>query len=192
MTRLQWLIAAATVMAAIAAATSLILLLRGPAPPPAYAAGVPSAPPLAVPSAPASGSGSASPSSPSNSVTVRLVMPEVGIDIAVIPGDGVSIPLHFAMHYPGTAWPGQRSNSLFYAHAQPGMFLGLYRLHLGDQIRVIRADGSELTYRVTAFERVPYDDRKVLDPTPFDQITLLTCTSYDPYTPRFIVIATLE
>jgi sortase (surface protein transpeptidase) len=28
----------------------------------------------------------------------------------------------------------------------------------------------------------------VLKPTPYDQITLLTCTSYDPTTPRYIVI----
>jgi hypothetical protein len=30
----------------------------------------------------------------------------------------------------------------------------------------------------------------VLLPTAFGELTLLTCTSYDPYTPRFIVIAT--
>ena len=96
------------------------------------------------------------------------------------------------MHYPGTGWPGQGSNSVFYAHAQAGMFLGLYNLHLGDRVTAVRADGSELAYRVTAFEKVPWNDLAVLDPTAFDEMTLLTCTSYNPYTDRFIVLATLE
>ena len=122
-------------------------------------------------------------------VTTRIVIPAGGIDVPVREGDGIHVPLQVALHYPGTAEPGMGSNSLFYAHAQPGMFLGLYRLHLGDGITFVRADGSQLTFHVTAITRVPWDDLAVLAPTGFEQATLLTCTSYDPHTPRLIVTA---
>ncbi|MBJ7596306.1 MAG: sortase [Candidatus Dormibacteraeota bacterium] len=108
----------------------------------------------------------------------------------MVEGDGVHVPLNLAAHYPGTAEPGPSGNAVYYAHAQPGMFLGLYRLHLGDPVRVVQRDGTAMTFHVAAFKRVAFNDRSVLAPTPFGELTLLTCTSYDPYTPRFIVIAT--
>jgi LPXTG-site transpeptidase (sortase) family protein len=117
-----------------------------------------------------------------------LIAPAGGIDIPVIQGDGVTVPLHLAIHYPGTDQPGGGSNALYYAHAQPGTFQGLYRLHPGDAIEAVRSDGSILHYKAATFQQVPYNDRAVLNPTPFDEITLLTCTSYDPYTPRYIVV----
>lgn len=121
-------------------------------------------------------------------MTTRLIIPNANIDLQVVQGDGVSVPLHLAIHYPGTDQPGGGSNALFYAHAQPGMFQGLYKLHKNDAIRALRADGSEVDYHVAALEYVSYNDLSVLKPTPYDEITLLTCTSYDPHTPRFIVI----
>ena len=121
--------------------------------------------------------------------TTRIILPAGGIDVPVREGDGVHVPLQVALHYPGTAEPGMGSNSLFYAHAQPGMFLGLYHVHLGDGITFVRADGSQLTFHVTGITRVPCDYLAVLKPTPFEHATLLTCTSYDPHTPRLIVTA---
>jgi LPXTG-site transpeptidase (sortase) family protein len=121
---------------------------------------------------------------------VRIRAPAGGIDLAIVEGDGIHVPMNLASHYPGTAQPGPSGNAVYYAHAQPGMFLGLYSLHRGDEVRVIRQDGSLLVFHVTAFKRVSFNDRSVLSPTAFGELTLLTCTSYDPYTPRFIVIAT--
>lgn len=175
--------AAMTLAMVVGVATAVYIAGNSPAPPPAY----PSTPPIALDShlpglTPGPGSRVVQ--------TTRLVVPAGHIDIAVIQGDGVQVPLHLAMHYPGTGQPGGGTNSLYYAHAQPGMFQGLYDLHPGDSIDADRADGSSLTYRVVGIRKVAYNDRSVLNPTPFDQITLLTCTSYDPYTPRLIVIAT--
>jgi LPXTG-site transpeptidase (sortase) family protein len=100
------------------------------------------------------------------------------------------VPINLAAHYPGTAEPGVSGNAVYYAHAQPGMFQGLYKLHLGDEIRIDRQDGTQFVFHVIAFKKVAFNDRSVLLPTAFGELTLLTCTSYDPYTPRFIVIAT--
>lgn len=174
------IVLAATVIGVVA----LALALR---PTPAEAPFTPSAPPLALPS----GSPLASTSSATGqSAPVRLEAPTGGIDLGLVEGDGIHVPLNLAAHYPGTAEPGTTGNAVYYAHAQPGMFQGLYKLHLGDEVRVLQQDGTALTFHVTAFRKVAFNDRSVLLPTPFGEVTLLTCTSYDPYTPRFIVIAT--
>ncbi len=130
------------------------------------------------------------PGTQSVAATVRLVVPHGGIDIPVIEGDGVHVPLNRAMHYPGTSEPGAGSNSLFYAHGQRGMFLGLYDVHDGDEIRAVRADGTVVRFKVTDIHRVPWDDLDILKPTPAEQIVLLTCTSYNPHDPRLLVIGT--
>ena len=145
------------------------------------------APPLALPS----GSPLSTFEATAGAVApVRLEAPSGGINLGLVEGDGVHVPLNLAAHYPGTAEPGTTGNAVYYAHAQPGMFQGLYKLHLGDEVRVLHQDGTELVFHVTAFKKVAFNDRSVLLPTPFGELTLLTCTSYDPYTPRFIVIAT--
>jgi LPXTG-site transpeptidase (sortase) family protein len=183
LSKLRAAIALAMVVAAVGGAAALVLLLngsRGPAP--ASAIDVPLAlgphglhvvSPAATPQVP---------------LTVRIVVPAARIDLQAVQGDGVSVPMQLAMHYPGTDQPGGGSNALYYAHAQPGMFQGLYQMHKGDVIRAVRADGTTVDYHAAAFEYVPYDDLSVLKPTPYDEITLLTCTSYDPHTPRYIVI----
>jgi LPXTG-site transpeptidase (sortase) family protein len=180
LSRLQYAVIAAMLLALVAGSIALVLVLRGPAPAPAY----PSSPPLAL----GSGSPGAVSAGPGSVITTRLIIPAGGINIPVIQGDGVAVPLHFAIHYPGTDQPGGGSNALYYGHAQPGMFLGLYQVHQGDQIEALRSDGTQVVYKVAAIKKVPYNDRSVLLPTKFDEITLLTCTSYDPFTPRYIVI----
>jgi sortase A len=171
------------VLSAIVGVIALVLAVRPAPAEPSYTA----SPPLALPSG---GAGTSSPTASGEVAAVRIEAPTVGIDLGLVEGDGVHVPLNLAAHYPGTAEPGTAGNAVYYAHAQPGMFQGLYSLHLGDVVRVIRQDGTQLVFHVTAFEKVACYDRTVLLPTPFGELTLLTCTSYDPYTPRFIVIAT--
>ena len=117
---LQWA-ALAMMIAALAAGgvAAGVLLSR----PPASAAAIPVAgPPLDNPAVRIG----ATPASSTGAIpaTVRLIVPEGRIDVPVIEGDGASVPLGRAMHYPGTGEPGGGSTSLFYAHARTGMFLG--------------------------------------------------------------------
>ena len=177
-------IVVAMVLATAGGATALVLMLNGPR---AEVEASPAAPPLALGPAGLRPARSVTPTSVP--LTTRLLAPAGGIDIQVVQGDGVTVPLGLAVHYPGTDQPGGGSNALFYAHARPGMFQGLYKLHKGDPVTAVRADGSQLAYHVAALEYVPYNDLSVLDQTPYDEITMLTCTSYDSHTPRFIVIA---
>lgn len=120
----------------------------------------------------------------------RLIVPSVGIDLRVVEGDRVHVPLFLASHYPGTGQPGGGSNSVFFAHDQRKMFFELQMAHLGDEVLAVRTDGTRLRYRITAMHRVPWDDLGILKPTPFDELTLFTCTGYDPFGPRLVVLAT--
>lgn len=112
------------------------------------------------------------------------------IDLPIVEGDGIDAPLGKAAHYPGTAWPGGGSNIYLYAHARDGMFIALWEATPGDEVTLTLVDETERTYTVTdVLPKVPWDAIEYLDPTPAEQLTLQTCTSYGATAPRFIVIA---
>ena len=136
------------VIAAVVGVVALVFALRPTSTETPYQA---ASPPLALPTAGASLPGS--PAAPTGARAVRIEAPTVGLDLGLVEGDGVHVPMNLAAHYPGTAEPGS-GNAVYYAHAQPGMFQGLYRLHLGDEIRVVRQDGTQLVFHATAFSRV--------------------------------------
>ena len=105
-------------------------------------------------------------------------------------GDGLDAPIGKAAHYPGTAWPGGGSNIYIYGHARVGMFLSLWQARVGDKVVLTLADGTTRTYVVSkVLPKVPWDDVAYLNPTPTEQLTLQTSTSYYATAPRFVVIA---
>ncbi len=123
-------------------------------------------------------------------VATRIVIARLGIDLPIVEGDGVDAPLYKVAHYPGTAWPGGGSNIYLYGHARGGMFLSLWNAKVGDQVVLDLANGSQRTYVVsTIMPKVAWDDMQLLAPTPHEQLTLQTCTSYEQTAPRFVVIA---
>jgi len=120
----------------------------------------------------------------------RIQVPSVKIDLPVVQGDGVDAPLGKATHYPGTGWPGGGTNIYLYGHARDGMFIGLWNVKVGAQVIVHLVDGTQRLYEVTSvLPRVPWNALQYVDPTPTEQLTLQTCTSYQNTAPRFIVIA---
>jgi LPXTG-site transpeptidase (sortase) family protein len=120
----------------------------------------------------------------------RIRIARLGINLAIVEGDGVDAPIGKAAHYPGSAWPGDGSNIYIYGHARTGMLITLWRVQVGDPIRLDLADGTSRTYVVTkVLPKVPYDAVKYLEPTPTEQLTVQTSTSYYPTAPRFVVIA---
>jgi LPXTG-site transpeptidase (sortase) family protein len=120
----------------------------------------------------------------------RVLIARLGIDLAIVEGDGIDAPMGKAAHYPGSAWPDAGSNTYIYAHAQDGMFLNLWQAELGDIIELDLVDGSTRTYVVTqVLPKVPWDAVEYVEPTATEQLTLQTSTSYYSTAPRFIVIA---
>ena len=119
----------------------------------------------------------------------RIRIARLGIDLAIIEGDGIDAPIGKAAHYPGSAWPGGGSNIYIYAHARIGMFINLWQVQIGDTVELKLVDGTTRTYVVTEIlPKVPFDAVKYLQPTPTEQLTLQTSTSYYATAPRFVVI----
>jgi LPXTG-site transpeptidase (sortase) family protein len=142
------------------------------------------------------GSGSPAPTatpSPGDGAGIRadrIRIARLGIDLAIIEGDGIDAPIGKAAHYPSTAWPGGGSNIYIYGHARDGMFITLWEVRVGDDVELDLVDGTTRTYTVTkVLPRVPWDAVEYLAPTPTEQLTLQTSTSYYPTAPRFVVIA---
>jgi LPXTG-site transpeptidase (sortase) family protein len=119
----------------------------------------------------------------------RIRIARLGIDLAIIEGDGIDAPIGKAAHYPSSAWPGGGSNIYIYGHARVGMFLPLWQIQIGDTVELDLVDGTARTYVVTEIlPKVPFDAVKYLQPTPTEQLTLQTSTSYYATAPRFVVI----
>lgn len=120
----------------------------------------------------------------------RIRIARLGIDLAIVEGDGIDAPIGRAAHYPGSAWPGGGSNIYIYGHARKGMFITLWGARIGDAIVIDLVDGTSRTYEVSrVLPKVPWDAVSYLEPTPMEQLSIQTSTSYHPTAPRFIVIA---
>ena len=120
----------------------------------------------------------------------RIRIARLDIDLAIIEGDGIDAPIGKAAHYPGSAWPDGGSNIYIYGHAREGMFITLWNARVGDRIELDLVDGTTRTYVVAKIlPKVPWDAVEHLAPTPTEQLTVQTSTSYYPTAPRFIAIA---
>jgi LPXTG-site transpeptidase (sortase) family protein len=120
----------------------------------------------------------------------RIRIERLGIDQKIVEGDGIDAPIGKAAHFPGTGWPYGGTNIYIYGHARTGMFIKLWEARKGDEVVLDLVDGTSRTYVVTkVLPTVPWDAVQYLDPTPTEQLTLQTSTSYYATAPRFIVIA---
>ena len=117
----------------------------------------------------------------------RIELPRVGINLALVPGDGRTPPaVAEAFVYPGPR-PG---NTYIYAHARAGIFWGLHNVRLGDAVLIDYGHGERQRYRVSQI--VPSVDPRNLSylrPATDNRLTLQTCNGWTDLDPRFIVIA---
>jgi len=136
---------------------------------------------------PASATATASPASHDG---LRVKVPELGIDLPIVEGDGYNAPLYMAAHYPGTPWPGAGGRSVVYAHARPGMFGPLAQAKVGEHVQFATANGTPRRYVIQQyFSSWPVTDLRWLRATDHDEVVLITCTTYNYNDPRIIVVA---
>lgn len=117
---------------------------------------------------------------------------ELGISLPVVEGDGWTVPLFKAAHYPGMKLPGEGARSMIYAHAQGGMFGPLLApgAKVGDHVEVDRQGQPALKYLVSqVYPKWSPSDLLWVQPGDHEQLVLLTCTSYNANDPRVIVVA---
>ncbi len=95
-----------------------------------------------------------------------------------------------AGHVPGTAPFGAGGNAAVAAH-RDGLFRRLGEVQPGDEVQVTTGDGT-LEYRVVGCRVVTPDRVDVLDETPEETLTLITCYPFHyvgPAPQRFVVTA---
>ena len=126
----------------------------------------------------------------------RIKIARLAIDLPIVEGDverdavRQETPENVALHLPGTAIPGDGSNTYIYAHARAGMFLSLWNARDGDEVLIVTPDGRVLRYIVSEVHpRVDPNDVSWVARTSAERLTLQTSTGPNPSDPRFVVIA---
>ena len=126
----------------------------------------------------------------------RIKIARLAIDLPIVEGDlerdavRQETPENVALHLPGTAIPGDGSNTYIYAHARRGMFLSLWSAREGDEVVVLTPSGRELRYVVSEVHpRVDPTDTSWVARTAGERLTLQTSTGPNPGDPRFVVVA---
>jgi LPXTG-site transpeptidase (sortase) family protein len=128
---------------------------------------------------------------PQQDPATRIVIADLGIDLQVVPGDGVNAPYYKAAEYPSPMkLPGQGGRSMIYAHAQKGMFGPLFNAKVGEHVDVTLASGRQLHYVIREYyAHWPVDDLRWFQPGDHEQLLLVTCTTYNPNDPRIVAVA---
>jgi sortase A len=127
---------------------------------------------------------------------VRLVIASIGVD-AKIESRGLDSNRNLAtpMDFRDVAWynrgprPGEDGNALLNGHVNwwtgDAVFTHLSRIQVGDEVRVTRADGGVVVFKVTARRTVDANARiaSLFAPSSTSTLTLITCSGvWDPLT----------
>ncbi|NYB76004.1 class D sortase [Sedimentibacter hydroxybenzoicus DSM 7310] len=118
-----------------------------------------------------------------------IEIPKLNVRAAILEGTDDRALKYTVGHYPGTANPGEKGNSVLLGHRNylyAHYFRRLNELNPGDEI-IIRKDLDTYTYIVTESFVVSPQDVWVLDDTEDTIVTLITCTPIITYTDRLIV-----
>jgi sortase A len=103
----------------------------------------------------------------------RLEVPDASVSVMVLPGTD-EVTLNRAVgHIEGTPLPGAPGNVGIAGH-RDGFFRGLRNVEAGDRLTMTTLDGVA-HYEVESIDIVDPQAVEVLDPTPYDALTLVTC-----------------
>ncbi len=124
-------------------------------------------------------------------VPQRIVIPSVGINLSIVPAKVVDgyweLSTTTASYGLGSGLPGEKGNTVIFAHAREGLFLPLQNVTIADKV-IVTTKHHTFTYKVTKITQVYPSDVSVISPTKDETITLFTCTGFMD-AKRLIVIA---
>lgn len=136
----------------------------------------------------------------SGEAIASLAIDRISLRARVLEGVSEHVLQRGVGHYPGTAYPGQRGNTVLLGHRTTHLhpFLDLDDLRRGDTIE-LRADGETYVYRVQDKRITMPDDRDALEPVPYRPwsppdgayVTLITCHPKGSDARRLIVVGRL-
>jgi len=131
----------------------------------------------------------------------RIRIPAIGVSARVIPlglnPDGtMQTPRSFSVAGWYKPWrePGERGAAVITGHVDsvsgPAVFYRLRELRRGNIIRITRADGGVVRFRVEGLERWPkaaFPSRRVFRPTRISTLRLVTCSgNFDASTGHYV------
>lgn len=135
---------------------------------------------------------------------VRISSPNIRLDTSVYevyaPKGAWEVADYAAGHHYNSKNPGEGGNIVMAGHNnwRGEVFRYLVDLKPGNLIKVWTQDGKERHYTVESVKKLlengatkaqRLENAKVMDPTPTEQLTLITCWPYTTYTHRVIVVA---
>jgi len=113
---------------------------------------------------------------------VRILIPKRDIDLKVIDApivDGYwTLSETTASYGLGSGHPGEKSNTVIFAHARQGLFYNLKDVQLSDIIYVFTKN-QWFRYKVNKITAVYPNQTEVIKPTKTQILTLYTCTGFD-------------
>ena len=133
-----------------------------------------------------------SPADPYADVPVRrigtITIPKIGLVHPIFEGVWLTVIDHGPGHWPGSAEPGQRGNTVFAGHrvTHTHPFENLDQLGPGDKVVFIMPNGV-FTYAVTRTLIVRPDDMWVVYPSPTQTMTLFACHPKHSAAERIVV-----
>jgi sortase A len=127
------------------------------------------------------------------SQALRVVIPAINVDSAVVQGDGWEQLKKGVGQRIGTPDPGQPGNLVLSAHNDifGEIFRRLDELAPGDEVQLYTAS-QIFTYVVTGSDVVAPTKVSVMDPTEHPSITLISCYPYLVDNKRIVVFADLK
>jgi sortase A len=102
-----------------------------------------------------------------------LRIPRIRLEVAVLPGTDEFVLNRGLGHIEETALPGTGGNSGIAGH-RDGFLRGLKDIAVGDAVELETLEGRQI-YRVERTWIVEPEDVSVLEPTPVQSLTLVTC-----------------
>lgn len=123
---------------------------------------------------------------------VRIQVPALNIDAPIVQGDGWEQLMKGVGQHLGTANPGEKGNMVLSGHndVYGEVFRYLDRLKAGDEI-IVFTFTRQYTYIVEGWTLVNPDQFEVMNPTPDETLTLISCYPYLVDTQRIVVKARL-
>jgi LPXTG-site transpeptidase (sortase) family protein len=116
-----------------------------------------------------------------DSSVVRILIPKHDIDLTVTFSkikDGYwELSETTASHGEGSANPGERGNTVIFAHARQGLFYNLKNIDRGDIIYVLTKDNWH-RYKVSEIKAVYPNQVETIAPTNNEILTLFTCSGF--------------
>lgn len=124
---------------------------------------------------------------------IRIQIPAIDVDAPIVQGDGWEQLKKGVGQHIGTAKPGDKGNVVLSAHNDifGEIFRDLDRLQPGDQI-ILYTSQRSYTYTITNSKTVEPTEVRVMDPTNYPTVTLISCYPYLVDNQRIVVTGRLQ